>query len=376
MSTRAFSSNPKAYKTFENRAVQLANDLRNDFTFETAVGYELLAMHTWSECESVFKHYRDHAISILSRVYASRSHDPYSTCRMMIASAILSSHLDYGVVNDVMKVTEMFQRIAIEDHNTYDDGDTIDISRNSDVVAKPMIDDDALACLRLRISLGNFVFKDDNALDNDRSPTKYLPLSELNNLLALSNKTTQIFAYSPTLSRKSLITAGLFNASALYAAGKKEESLKEISNLLYMLDTSEIPFNIMGPMYIDFFHFIFKIAFVEKEYSLANRISGYQRKLAVFMPSAVSVMEDDMNLLRNISSEKNDQNDIFSLPQPQLCTIPQSPIYLPSSLPFYNNTPLFNTPIIPALPSPITPEISLDPEEESFIAQVLNIPYT
>mmetsp|Transcript_5443 Transcript_5443/g.11585 ORF Transcript_5443/g.11585 Transcript_5443/m.11585 type:complete len:506 (-) Transcript_5443:43-1560(-) len=367
MSTRAFSSNPKAYKTFENRARQLAGELFDDFTFDTAVGFELLAIHFWWDDEERFGHYRDLTKSILTRVYRSGNYDPYSTTRMMIAAVGLSSFLDDKVADEVTRITEVFKQFAIHD-KAYGDKDAEDFL-DSNVVgeAKPMTDEELLTWISLRRRLAEYVFKDNSTLETDEIPTKYLPPSELSDILSLVDRMKIIFGYNPSLSLKSEIISTMMRASAYYAAGKNDQSLTEIVKVLDIFDTSEIPFNIIGPLFIDLLHFIFRIAFAEKDFSLANRISGYQRKIAVIMPSAIYAMEHDMNLLKTISSEKTKQNDIFTNPRPALCSIPPaiSPtISSTSSESLITN--IFNTTPNP----PLFPQ--LQPEDETFLDQFLS----
>ena len=351
MSTRAFSSNPKAYKVFENRARQLAGDLFDDFSIETAIGFEMLAFHFWWDSEDKFAYYRRATLSILKQVYESKKENPYVTTRLMVAAAGLGTYIDSTIAKDLLEAFELFNQVDKDDSFV----NLIDHTNNIDKT-KLLSDKDLLNWTVLRQRLAQHVFKDKNELLKfDKNGISHDDFTEILDLL---NTTAEFCKFSPQFELKSALFSKMIHASVYYAAGQKKDSIKEITEFLDTIDRLDVPVNTLCPFSIDIIHYLFRIAYEERDYLLANRISGHQRKIAAVMPSGVAVMEQDMELLKNLS-EDSKQDDLFTLPAPSLSVIPQLSI---------SETKQENT----FLPGPMDPLFPLlPPEEETFIDQIL-----
>ena len=356
ISTRAFSSNPEAYLTFENRARQLAGDLFDDCSFDTAVGFELLGLHFWWDSEERFGFYRELTLSILNRVYKSGEHDPYWTSRLMIAATGLTPLLDSSVTDDVEKVTDLFKKATLN-HNP---GETFTNAIPS-AEGEPISDAEVMLWTTLRIRLAEYVFKEVQKLTSnggDGNSQNYLPLESLREIILLIEQMHKLFSRKEAVKVKSEIIMRMMAASAYYAGGYKSHAINQIRTLLDKFDTSNVPFNTIGPFFSDLLHTGFRIAFNEKEYQLANVINGYQRKMAEIVPSARKNFHTNMELLKTIPTSSTNQsqlNSIFELP----------PIY-PEIV--HSNPPPLN--IDDGIQYSMFPQLPV--EEESFINQLFD----
>jgi len=60
---RSFGAPEGVYKEFEMQARQLAKELINDFSYHTALGYHIAAIHFWGSNQDLCAHYRDLTLS-------------------------------------------------------------------------------------------------------------------------------------------------------------------------------------------------------------------------------------------------------------------------------------------------------------------------
>ena len=357
ISTRAFSSNPEAYLTFENRARQLAGDLFDDCSFDTAVGFELLGLHFWWDSEEQFRFYRKLTLTILNRVYESGKYDPYWTSRLMIATTGFTSFLDPSITDDFAKVTDLFKKATLK-RNT---GETFTNAIPS-AEGEPISDAEVMLWTTLRIRLAEYVFKEVQKLTSnggDGNSQNYLPLESLREIIFLIEQMHKLFSRKDSLKVQIEVMIRMMAANAYYAGGYKSHAINQLRTLLEKFDISNIPFNVIGPFYSDLLHTGFRIAFNEKEYQLANVISGYQTKISEIVPSARKFLNMDMELLKTIPTSSTNQskdNSIFELP-------PICPEKLHSNIPPPPS-------IDDGTQYPMFPQL-LD-EEESFINQLFD----
>ena len=362
MSTRAFSSNPKAYQTYENRARQLAGELFDDFTFDTAVGLELLGIHFWWDDVERFGHYRDTANSILQKIYKSGKHDKYATSRMILAVNGSTNFLDSKASRDIVEAKELFKSVAI----TNRDNSGLTFGTDTTRESNPITDEELLLYIELRSIIARFVSLEDD--EQFGTPVRYLPAEELAATLSLVYRLKEAFAYNSSVYIKSELIFRIMAAGALYAGGKREEALSEISIAMDKSDSSDFSFNIIGPLFIDLLHLVFKISFAEKDYYLANRVSGLQRKIAVIMPAMNATMERDMNLLKEIvQSDGLTPNDYSLKPVKNQYNSNKSSSTSPSSVP---------SSLIPQQLFDSATNFQWPSEEFSFIEQILEVPQT
>lgn len=307
--TRIFANRSQAYQIFENRARQLAGELLDDFTFDTALGFELLTFHFWGEDETKTSHFRDITLSLCKRIHREAS-DPKSVNQILRLIVAAAGMRDITQPSDEMVcIANKLKQLQLEttkpsqqNQNSF----TYSTPQN-DQMYTCFNDEELLIWVGLRSRLADVLFLNEaeekksniNPFKENIDPNK---LGEIYILTKKIGLVMEKHFNSPKNMISHQVCQYLLNSFLLFAAGQGKNALAYISKAMDIYDTHEYILIMTGPFIIGFVHLAFRIAFLENDIILANRISGIQRKLADIMPSGKAVMEEDMLLLKSISN--------------------------------------------------------------------------
>ena len=369
--TRSFSSNPRAYHTFENRARKLASELFDDFSFDTALGYQLLTFHYWGEDEEKSHHLRDITISLIKRIHSRSKFDKNSTARLMIAAVGLKDIADPHVVDDMDKMTALFRNVTLESGSNISPKDSEIVFLGKEVSVQ-FSDTDLLTWATLRLKVAQYLFKDIDTVPPDECPLKTISPESLKELFTLLHKVSRLMqrafnTNNPNIRINQQGIANLLGSFVLYAAGRKQVAFDNMVQFLELFSEQEAYASMTAPFFIGLLHIAFRVSFYEKKYDIANRFSGLQRKLVRFLPSGRKTMEEDMELLKTISTEsvaERSPPSLFATPIPTITNL-QSDLFPNSDTTRFNSPPISN--IFAGPSNPISTEEFHQNVEPSFL---------
>lgn len=321
-SMRAYEMDKKIYKNFETRSKQLACDLIDDFSFDTALGYYLLAFHQWGENDELGCHYRDITLSICEKLLRAQKKNQIQDNYMI--SQIYKLQMAASVVNYVGE----------SDFSILDK--TVDkILQNPLIVNDPALD--TLLLGKFQAKLWKYLFKNSNEVDYYINPFKKPSLDHCEELYSMVMQFENVLNKTFVLSEQSVLIIAvihIFRAMLYYSNDQFAPAIFYCEQAAGILENHlhYVPF--CSPFIATICHLIFLISYFEKNYSIANRISGFQRKLADIMPSTREILEKDMTLLRSVESQINMDSKkgklIFSVSPP-------SPLDISFKFPSKNN---------------------------------------
>lgn len=329
---RAFGGSDREYRGFETRAKQLASELLEEVTFDTAYGFYMLAFHLWGEDDDLGCHYRDITLSICKRLsrqkaIAETSQNP-SVIKLELATAII------GILGE-------------SNHNTLEQ--TIAKVKPEEILFLQ----DVLLLAKFQADLWKNLLKEPNDKDYFINPFKKVDKNVHTGLCIQIQQFENVLNKTYVLNDQSILVVSvvnIFKSMLYYTSDKSESSLACIKIAVDILEGNTRLIPCCNPFMVTVCHLIFLIAFSEKDYLLANRISGFQRKLADIIPSSRELMERDMGLLKSVGPTES----------PKITSQPKTQLTFPTFLPPAPLLTSFDTPnIYPFPPNPFETNISV-----------------
>lgn len=290
------------YTSFEKRARQLACELMEDFSMETAVGYYLLSFHLWGESDVRACHYRDITRSLCSRISNNTDIEPNKMFLLELGITGItsfSSFVDPDALGDIL--TRYQDKIS--------------------AAARTLI-----PLVSLLISMQKNLFVDPTGdatwMENVEAASPFRSLDpesfrvHLDQVDTLYNVVMQTELLGEKRISSTAIYCDIHKALLYFASGRYDECFALIH---LVLDALEQPFpTFYDPHFIVICHALFMLTMQRRRYTLATRITGLQRKLASNLPGAKNVLEREMDLLRSVDSSLDNEAAHILIPAPKL----------------------------------------------------------
>lgn len=311
------------YASFEKRARQLASELMEDFTYETVIGFYLFSFHLWGESDDKACHYRDITKSIFKRT-------PMNTCDQT-SSALLKLN--------IFSINELG---CIPNHKSI--RDTISqLVGIPDSELKSFIVFLVNWLTKLHSYFGSCEndgsIKMEDAVVNQQANTSEETFQELFlGAEELHQRCKKYFGINSDMNSTIDVMRLMHFALVYYGARKMRECFEQIVEVLKRLENPVS--SGFTPYFVNAMHFLFVIAFRERKYTIANRISGVVRNIALVLPSAVKILGIQMDMLRCVNLADEDK----SIPLPDF----------PSVIPFVKGE-VSESSVMPLLQSPSNP---------------------
>mmetsp|Transcript_7405 Transcript_7405/g.9124 ORF Transcript_7405/g.9124 Transcript_7405/m.9124 type:complete len:477 (-) Transcript_7405:76-1506(-) len=283
-SIREAGAERSVYETFETTACSLASELLCDFTYETALGYNILAFHFWGEdiIKSVF--YRDVAISLTKRALRvpEENYFTFDLLRLLFSSMCIHR---VPMVADIEELIELIPE---------------DI-RNSP--AYHLSDGSVSLAQTVRFSMARSIL-DNHLLAYPDNLFSIHPGSVSNETIGNFKEYIRDVARSFTSFRdpESALTRGqrsLLQAISLFGTGQPQQCFTLLDEAMDIFSEHDEIIIKGGPFFGIVLHTIFVIAFNYKKFDLAHRVSGMQKKHAAVTPTAQKYFESDFKILQN-----------------------------------------------------------------------------
>jgi len=316
--SRAFggTTGQQTYRNFEQRAHQLASELFDHISEETAIGFHLLSYFTRGEDTIRANHYRDVTTSLCRRLMRLQATSHESRDRLLRLQMV---SITLGPVDDpdmtVSEYTEIVDKaqsfVTPSPHPSGHGAPAVDIS-HPPPPAVPASPRDILPMSEL-IPMFVFGFKfryifEERAEDQDREHLTFrtgLQTSELNDLIFMVDEQIHRFVENklvpPYLADLTRVCFHLYKVLVLFAGADEEESLALLRQCVPIIETNLHLLPCFPATMIELFHLCFLVAFFRQDYFLANKISGFQRRIADFLPAGRPLMQQDMERLKSLS---------------------------------------------------------------------------
>lgn len=365
---RSFSNTPQAYQIFENRARQLAGELMDDFSFETALGFELLTFHYWGEDETKSTHFREITLSICKRIL-QKTNDP--KVKAQILRLIVAATGTRGInkqLQELLGIANNLTRLRLEDNSSpmyY--SNQIDqqsyyscnpfhvnlIQNNENNVNKLddtcFNDDELLTWINFRTKMADLIFPPDDDVNSINPFNENVDKVKVLELLKQADLVGSFMDRHFTSTKNKIchnIIRLLIHTFLFYASGDKMTALYSLSNVVGVIQTHNYVLTILGPFIISFMHIAFRIAFLENDFNLALQITKFQKQLASTMPSGRPLLEENENLLKNspfFIEEEENSNSLVS----DLSNTEANEVSINSFNSIFGTTSSFSFPVLP-----------------------------
>jgi len=313
-SAARFTGDKDLYPRFGERATQLASELIADFSVETAIGFYLHSFYLWGESDLKACHYRDITASLYKRISHKNS---FTNPRALLL-------LEFGVTS-IMEFD-------------YLPHTTVELEHIVERFRRKIPQEFFLELLSLKSAVNKKLFpritiseqKAERVVSNNKTiPVNFITQDQCFEICGWLQKLGSMVTGEPLLGdERNVLSSVHLNThyAILYHAAK--EYVTSLRYVLRAVEAMETPGfqSFFSAQLIGNCHFLFLIAFQERKYTLANRISGLQRKLAMKLPAARRVFEKEMDMIRKVDLTFEDTYDLIpSLDQPNtLSTIPMS----------------------------------------------------
>ena len=290
--TRAFGEG-KSYRSFENRARQLALELADDFSYDTAFGFNLLAFHLWGEDNERALHYRNITFSLCDSILKRDKRQNNNTAHTLRLKLMTSgiSHFESTGLAEALSVKEELENIQDGEEGLTSNRDLYDM-------------------ISSRFKIHTMLFKDVDAEEFFKDLFKRITPFQQDEMMQTIRTCENSFSKKWTsLYNHKIMIAGLIyflQAVVCHCGNNTDAALTYIRQLIGLFDSNpDFITTSSTPIFITTCHMLFLIAFKAGDYGLANRISGYQRKIADLLPSCREIMERDMELLKSVTDVIN-----------------------------------------------------------------------
>jgi len=339
---RAFGirDGPNSYHRYEKQARQLASDLFDEFTVDSALGFFMLSFHMWGEDLTLSGHYRDLGVSISRRVQSIHAKDHLTVEQMLrmqvtavgyIASSSVGPNQDFSEV-----AQELREHHAQGGHHPRPSEETLTV--------------DNLIFLISFFQRFTYLFHDPEHLNFTRQPLRQpVNSNSVQEELPHTMETFDMMSEVEFVPSNQLGVVGavylMIKACFHWAVNQGDAALASLRKAVPVLedDAHKDLVCFLSPIVSEIAHFGFLIAFESQDVLLANQLVGFERRLAAIYPRMRRLMEQDMSLLKTLRGTSAELFGTFDFPllsgqsqdHPSPVSTPASPPLLNSSSPFH-----------------------------------------
>jgi len=275
----------------------------DDFTEQTAIGYYLFAFHLWGENDIRACHYRDITRSLCKRIEQT-GRNINKTVMFMLELGTLS----------IGELSGFPCRNSLQFEKT--------LSRFEGVMGQESQKTFSILHLVSKLLKTVFICNDNsNAEFSDVTedpmnvPFQDVDPKECDTMLPIIDQVYTLIRETEILGDERYAHAEIFafmhKASLFFATKKFPFALSSVRQLVELLETNGLQ-SFYSPQFISVCHLLFFISVTLKDYTLANRITGLQRKLATKLPVALPTLTMEMDLLRAANDTIETHNNLLS----------------------------------------------------------------
>lgn len=302
---------PNSYLRYEKQARQLASDLFDEFTADSALGFFMLSFHMWGENLALAGHYRDLGVSIGRRVQSIHAKDHLTVEQMLRMQVTAVGYIASSSVGPNQDYHDLVQELR--DHSAQTEG-----------LARPSGDTLSVDHLIFLISFYHrfsYLFHDPEHLDFNRQPLRQpVNMGRIQEELPFAMSTFEMMTEVHFVPSNQMdVVKGVYHiikACLHWAANQADLALNSLRESIPILESPAnadlVPF--FSPIVSEMAHFGFLIAFESRDVLLANQLVGFERRLAAIHPRLRPLMEQDMALLKTLRGTSAELFGTFDFP--------------------------------------------------------------
>jgi len=299
-STNVFCSDKSISKAFETAAIRLAADLFDDFSYDSALGFSLLAFYFWGINQELYDHYQDISISLCKRV-ASRTGSPeikiftlrlhivtIQMCGIGTACPILPSSFD-NVQSTLQDMSAQYNTTNMFPPSCFTNEEFLSLSSFRVEIQKNIFPNEDQGCIP---RVDGITFESLRCLMENIDCIYRLRFSNFN-----ENSTNLLLTQC----------YGEFLRGILWQAVRNvNNALGHIRKVVEIFGGDENPLCTMaGPHFMTVFHYSFRIAHEYRNISLASRIHQLQVRFAKNYPGYEPTVLKDASLMQQLIHTQN-----------------------------------------------------------------------
>lgn len=295
-SSRVFSNQINTFKEYESSATKFASDLFDDFSFDTALGFYLLAFHYWGQDQELCDHYTDISTSLCKRVAAKSIATPAiqkSALRLLICSLQLRGPespcpiLDTAFYDIVTKLREL------EELNP----------QTLEEQTSCMTCEEFLSYVSFRTELQKNIFELKGKtycftrIDNITYESLRCLMENIDCIIASKFK-------FPNANKTNEFLGACFGeflrGALLYCVGDNRGAIYHIERLVTTFSSNNQMIRASGAYFMSIFHYALQIAISNNRLDLAENINSFQQILSYVLPGYKKQTNEDLAYLQSL----------------------------------------------------------------------------
>ena len=295
-STRSFGVPKSIYEHFEREAKRLASTLKNEYTFDAALGFNLLSYHLWGDNNTLSLECKEITKEIcLKSMTMERNYYDFEKLKVLHCTS-----LGINQLNNPYKIEQEMNNFIPNNNEN---------SNSPELYQFVSLRAAAWAIFHSYLDRYIFAYEGTNNPFNKLDHQIFLDLCKVISVVEV-NFQPHLQTPLPTLLIRA--AAGMLKSLIFYVGENLDASFFALEEAICIFTLNNYLIGMGGPQYIILFHSVFVMSLKEKKYDFANRINKLQQKQKEIFPAACEFVNKDTEALNNYFAQQRQKEKIFT----------------------------------------------------------------
>lgn len=295
--TRSFGAPSHIYQLFERKACNLASELINNYSYETALGFNYLSYFFWGEEDIHTSHYKTLTLSLINSALrkVKENEEKLKLIKLKLATITIQKA---SLINPTKMIADSTSEgFKLENLSNSKLKGTMSLDEISNwAVIHCEIENlfyDISTPINYDVIINNYKNLD-KRMDRSVVVNRIKLLNQVSNNL-VSNVNSMSVTTNIVFIMKESLSALLFCNSSEFC----DSCISHAENAVNTLENNDYLIGMGGPQFIIVLHSLFIVAILRNDSNLACRINRLQQKQACIFKSALLIASSDKNFLDN-----------------------------------------------------------------------------